>query len=183
MDNITFPKDILIIDFESSLGDSENTEPVQFGAVLLDKTTLQEKKSFVSFIKTDLSLIPPTRLKEKGYVPGKINNSPVASDVARKFMEQFGKDFFISSWAAGLDRMLFRKLMSSAGIPHSEFDYHIYDLWPVAYTYLLQKGYAGSWRSEEMFKEFGLSSRGIHDALDDCRRAAQILREIIKPNI
>jgi len=182
MNEITFPKDILIIDFESSLGDSENTEPVQLGAILLDKTTLEEKKSFTSFIKTDLSLIPPGRLKEKGYIPEKINNAPTASDVAKKFIEQFGRNFFISSWAAGLDRILFRKLMSSAGIHYSEFDYHIYDLWPVAYTYLLQNGYTGSWRSEAMFQEFGLPSRGMHDALDDCRHAAQVLRKIVKKN-
>jgi hypothetical protein len=42
--NIIFPKDLLIIDFESTLGDSEKTEPAQFGAILLDKSTLKEKK-------------------------------------------------------------------------------------------------------------------------------------------
>jgi len=177
--NIIFPKDILIIDFESSLGDSEKTEPVQFGAILLDKTTLEEKKSFVSFIRADLSDVPPERLIEKGYDSEKILNAPTAPEVARKFVELFGKDYFISSWVAGLDRTLFRKLMSSAGIHHSEFDYHIYDLWPIAYTYLLERGYKGSWRSEAMFQEFGLPPRGVHDALEDCRYAAQVLRKIL----
>lgn len=177
--NFSFPKDILIIDFESSLGDSENTEPVQFGAILLDKATLKEKKNFVSFIKADLSNVSPERIIEKGYDPKKIINAPTSAKVAKKFTKQFGKDYFISSWAAGLDMILFRKLMSSAKINFSEFDYHVYDLWPIAFTDLLEKGYKGSWRSEAMFKEFGLPSRNIHDALEDCRHAAQVLRKII----
>lgn len=177
--DIIFPKDILIIDFESSLGDSEKTEPVQFGAVLLDKSTLEEKKNFVSFIQTDLSNVPPERVIEKGYDSKKIINAPTTAEVARKFIKQFGKDYFISSWAANLDMILFRKLISSAEINFSEFDYHVYDLWPVAFTYLLKKGYKGSWRSEAMFQEFGLPSRNIHNALEDCRHAAQVLRKII----
>jgi hypothetical protein len=79
----------------------------------------------------------------------------------------------------GLDMILFRKLLSSAKINFSEFDYHIYDLWPIAYTYLLEHGYQGSWRSEAMFQEFGLPPRGTHDALEDCRHEAMVLRKIL----
>jgi DNA polymerase III epsilon subunit-like protein len=177
--NITFPKDILIIDFESSLGDFEKTEPVQIGAVLLDKTTLEEKKSFTSFIKTDLANVSSERLAKKGFNQEKILKAPPALEVAKEFIKLLGKDYFISFWVADLDRRLFKKLMFSAGINDSEFDYHIYDLWPVAYTYLLERGYKGSYESEYMFQEFGLPPREIHDALEDCRYAAQVLRKIL----
>jgi len=177
---IAFPKDLLIIDFKPTLGDSEETKPAQFGAILLDRVTLKEKKSFVSFIKTDLSIIPKEKLIKKGFTPEKFANAPISSEVAKKFIDEFGKDYFIASWAAGLDMILFRKLISSTKIKFSEFDYHVYDLWPVAYTHLLRKGYKGSWRSEAMFKEFGLPSREIHDALEDCSYAAQVLRKIMK---
>ena len=43
-----FPKDILIIDFEGL------KEPVQVGAILLDKDTLEERDSYSSYIFTDL---------------------------------------------------------------------------------------------------------------------------------
>ncbi|MBI5621653.1 3'-5' exonuclease [Candidatus Falkowbacteria bacterium] len=177
---LAFPKDLLIIDFEASLGDAPNTEPVQLGAVLLDKTTLAEKKNFVSWIRADLSSVPPEKLAKKGFDPETILNAPTASEVAGKFVECFGKDYFLASWAAGLDWALFKGLMRSADISPKEFDYHVYDLWPVAYTYLLERGYAGSWRSEVMFQEFGLPSRGAHDALEDCRHAAQVLRKILE---
>ena len=176
---ILFPKDLLIIDFEPTLGDSPKTQPAQFGAILLDRATLAEKKSFVSFIKTDLSVIPKARLIQKGFTPEKFAQAPTLAEVAALFIAQLGKDYFISSWAAGLDMILFRQLLSAAKIEFSEFDYHVYDLWPVAYTYLLEHGYTGSWRSEAMFQAFGLPSRGTHDALEDCRHAAQVLRKIM----
>lgn len=179
--NIAFPKDILIIDFESTLGDnSEKNKPAQFAAILLDKNSLKEKESFTSFIKTDLSTIPPQRLSAKGFTSENFDNAPSAHEVVNKFIKLFGKDYFISSWVANLDIKLFEKLISSANISFSEFDYHIYDIWPVAYTYLLQHGYTGSFRSEDIFQYFGLQKRGKHDALEDCRYAADVLRKIMK---
>jgi DNA polymerase III epsilon subunit-like protein len=175
---IIFPKDILIIDFESSSEDAETSIPVQLGAVLLDKNTLAEKKSFTSFIKTDLSLIPESRMTKKTYSAEKIHASPTMGEVARQFIDLFDKDYFISSWAANLDSRLFKILIKSAGFSFAEFDYHIYDIWPVAYTFLLNQGYTGPWESEHMFHEFGLPSRGVHDALEDCRCEAEILRII-----
>lgn len=178
--NIIFPKDLLIIDFESTLGDTEKTEPTQFGAILLDKSTLEEKKSFVSFIQTDLSIMPKEKLIKKGFTPEKFANAPSTSEVVKKFIKEFGKDYFITSWVAGLDMILFRKLLSSAKVNFSEFDYHVYDLWPIAFSYLLEKGYKGSWRSEAIFQEFGLPPRNIHDALEDCRHAAKVLRKMME---
>jgi len=34
-------------------------------------------------------------------------------------------------------------------------------------------------RSEEIFQEFGAKPRGLHDALEDCRIAADVLRKIV----
>ncbi len=174
-----FPKDLLIIDFEGTLDDFETTEPAQFGAILLDRATLAEKKSFESFIKCDLSTIPKETLIKQDFTEEKFKDAPTSSELAKKFVKEFGKDYFISSWAASLDIRLFIKLMSSAKINFAEFDYHVYDLWPIAYSYLLEKGYKGSWRSEAIFQEFGLPLRGTHDALEDCRHAAEVLRQIM----
>lgn len=176
---VVFPKDILVIDFEF-IEYSDKTEPAQFGAILLDKSTLKEKKSFVSFIQNDLSRVPKEILIKKGFTKEKFASAPTPPEIVEKIIKEFGKDYFISSWAANMDMQLFQKLLASAKIPFSEFDYHIFDLWPVAYTYLLRKGYKGSWRSEAMFQELGLPPRGIHDALEDCRHAAQVLRKIIE---
>ena len=175
---IKFPKDLVIVDFEFSHRDLEKAKPLQIGALRLDSKTLAEKDSFVSYIYQDLSDALPACLQKNGINPEKLAGAPSEAEVAMKFVEQFGKDFIFCSWVAEADRALFRKLMISAGINPSEFDYHVYDLWPVVYTYLLGRGYEGSMRSDEMFEAFGLSERGEHDALEDCRYAASVLGQI-----
>jgi DNA polymerase III epsilon subunit-like protein len=177
---ITFPKDILIIDIESSNKDLEKAEPLQIGAVLLDKDTLKEKTSFVSYIINDLSKASPQTLEINGITLEKLNGAPSINQVTNKFVEVFGKDFIFSGWVCEKDRAIFRKMMVSSDINPSDFDFHIYDIWPIAYTYLLQRGYKGSMNSEEMFQEFGLPARGHHDALEDCRFIAIILRKILE---
>lgn len=174
-----FSKDILIIDFEAFFGGSEDdAEPFQVGAVLLDKKTLEEKESFSSFIQPDFSEVPKEWFIKKGYDPGLLTNAPAISVVANEFIDLFGKEYFISSWTTALDRALFKKLMASINISLIDFDYHVYDLWPVAYTHLLKRGYKGPWRSEAIFSEFDLPPRSTHDALEDCRYAAEVLRKI-----
>lgn len=175
-----FPKDIVIIDFESSHPDLEKTKPLQFAAIRLDRVTLEEKQSFRTYIRIDLHDVTPQRLLDKGIDPADLEKAPTSREVAQAFAEKFGKDFLLSSWAANLDSTLFRRMMVDGGINPSEFDYHIFDLWPVAYTYLLKQGYTGSLRSEPMFQELGLPPRGAHDALEDCRHAAEVMRMLLK---
>ena len=177
--NIIFPKDIVIIDFESSHGmGATNNQPVQLGAILLDRQTLAEKDSFTTIIRADMSDVPVEWIMKKGYDLEKIAAAPTSAEAAQQFVQKFGKDYFLAAWVAGGDRELFRMMMQSANIPISDFDFHYYDIWPVAYTYLLGEGYKGSANSEEMFRTFGLPPRGTHDALEDCRLAAEVLRKI-----
>ena len=179
--SIIFPKDIVVIDFETSHGvDSLKTQPVQFAAIRLDRVTLEEKASFTSFIRADMSDAPPEFILKKGYDLDKIAESPTAAETMNKFVSEFGKDYFLSAWVVGGDRELFRGMARAAGMDVYDFDFHYYDIWPLAYTYLLERGYKGSTGSEEMFREFGLPPRGFHDALEDCRMAAEVLRKIVQ---
>ena len=59
------------------------------------------------------------------------------------------------------------------------YDYHHIDVWTLAYTYLCEQGHPEVVRSEETFRLFGQDARGAHNALDDCRRTAEVLRAII----
>ncbi len=166
-----FAKDILFIDFEGRF------EPTQIGAILLDKETLAEKDSFSTYIYTDLQgRVSPT----SGITQEMLEGAPLPAEVGKMLYKKFGNDFFLGSWAANLDITHFEKIMSLAGYSVWEtFDYHILDIWPIAYVYLLKQGYTGGVRSEEMFREFGMPPRGSHDALEDCRIAADILRKIV----
>ncbi len=177
---ISFPKDLLVVDFESSNKDLEKAEPLQIGAVLLDKDTLEEKSFFKSFIYNDLINASPETLAINGITSEKLKDAPSQKQVAEEFLKIFGVNFTFAGWVCEKDRALFRKMMISANINPSDFDFRVYDIWVLAFTYLLKNGYNNKPNSEEMFQTFGLPARGCHDALEDCRYAADVLRKILK---
>lgn len=165
-----FPKDILIIDFEGL------QEPVQVGAVLLDKDTLEEKKQFVSYIWADLQ----GAVKQyTGISQATLEGAPTQAEVGRQLRIEFGVDVTIATWVAVNDMRHFAGLMEAACMNMKEYDYHVIDLWTAGYLHLLARGYKGGMRSEEMFRAFGAAPRGLHDALEDCRIAAEVLRTVI----
>lgn len=174
---MTFPKDILIIDFEGQ------KHPVQIGAILLDKETLEEKDSFVSYIYTDLEGLI---VKKSGITQEMINDAPKPAEIGKMVYKKFGSDIFLASFVQNLDITHFRNIMATAGIDFIEaptdfkkYDFHILDIWPAAYIHALKNGYVGGTGSEELFQYFGAKPRGLHDALEDCRITADVLRKIV----
>ncbi|MDP4001062.1 MAG: exonuclease domain-containing protein [bacterium] len=172
-----FAKDILIIDFEG------RKHPVQIGAVLLDKETLEEKDSFVSYIYADLEGVP---VKKSGITQEMINDAPRPTGVGKMVYEKFGSDIFLASFVQNLDIAHFRTMMAAAKIDFMEsdtsfkkYDFHILDIWPAAYIHALKNGYTGGTGSEELFQYFGAKPRGLHNALEDCRITADVLRKIV----
>ncbi len=174
-----FEKDILLIDFETTDIDPLVAEPIQLAAILLDKETLEEKNSFSSFISADLSYASSEALKINGITQEMLASAPSPKEVAQSFIDKFGFEPILSSWVEFLDRRMLEKLLASVDVSITKYDYHYLDLWPIAYTYLLKNGYSGSTRSESMFTAFQLTPRGNHDALEDCRKAAEVFRKIM----
>ncbi len=173
-------KDILLIDFETTDIDPLKAKPVQLAAVLLDKSDLQEKANFATFIKQDLSDANPQALAINGITEKHLESAPSQDEVIKKFIEKFGSNIMLCSWVQFLDRAMLFKMLADAKLDYRIYDYYHYlDLWPVSYIYLAKQGYAGEINSESMFKAFGLASRKQHDALEDCRMAAEILRKIL----
>jgi DNA polymerase III epsilon subunit-like protein len=172
-----FQKDLLLIDFEG------NKDPVQVGAILLDKETLEEKDSFSSYIYTDLK---GGVVQRSGITQEMVNQAPKQAEVGKMLYDKFGANVFIASWVQNLDITHFTKLMSAAGIDFvegrtdfKEYDFHILDIWPLAYVHAMRQGYTGGVYSEELFQYFGAKPRGLHNALEDCRITADILRKIV----
>ena len=65
------------------------------------------------------------------------------------------------------------------GVDFMEYDYHILDIWPIIYVFFVRQGKGDIYRSEQTFREFGLPARKSHDALEDCRHTAEVLRKIV----
>ncbi len=175
---MTFPKDILLIDFETTGDNLIESDPIQIGAVLLDKNTLEEKIVFNSYIHADLSKVDPEFIKEWHIPVDKVAAAPNVTDIAKTLLDKFGNNVILASWCQSLDGAMLRKIFRLAEMKYP-FDYHFLDLWPVTYIYLLQHDYKGSMDSDEMFAWFGVPKRDAHDALEDCEIEASVLRKII----
>jgi DNA polymerase III epsilon subunit-like protein len=170
--HIPFHKNILIIDFEGV------DHPIQIGAVLLDKETLEEKDYFVSYIHAHLD---GSKKSKSGITQEMIDDAPTQAEVGKLVYERFGSDICLASFVQNLDVIHLQTLLSAAGIHFKEagYDYHVLDIWPLAYVYLLKQGYVGGIWSEEIFQAFDAKPRGFHDALEDCRITADVLRKIV----
>lgn len=171
-----FSKDILLIDFETTGLDLEKSLPIQLGAVLLDKESLDEKDSFLSFIKQDLADMNPEAAKIHGITDEKLKDAPTPKQVIEKFLTQFGTDFYLASWNEMLDHTMMAKLLKEIDKDIYTHDYHYLDVWSLAYLHLAKQGKGDVIRSEPTFQHFGLPPRKTHDALEDCRHTAEVLR-------
>ncbi len=173
-----FAKDILVIDFESTGLDPADHDPTQLGAILLDKITLKEKKHYSSYIAADLTKASSEALKVSGMTPDKLKGAPDAREVIKEFISEFGTDVFLASWNSILDRGLLDKMLRAIGQDIFIYDYHYLDIWPICYMHLARNGQGDKIRGDATFAAIGLAPRDSHDALEDCRYAAEALRAI-----
>ena len=176
-----FLKDILLIDFETTDIDFVKAEPIAFGAVLLDRKTLEEKKSFQTLIAADLSSQNPESAKIHGITQEKLTGAPDQATAIKQIIETFGTDVLLASWVQSLDHRMLEKMLIAADLPMATYDFHYLDLWPAAYLYLVKKGTeVVSIHSQQMIEALGIIRTGeFHDALNDCRIAAEALRKMM----
>ncbi len=177
-----FLKDLLIIDFEATGAQPSIDQPIQLAAILLDKETLQEKKSFSTKIKADLSITTDDEVKEiiSGFSQTDLDAAPTKAETAKMFVDTFGlNDYLLSAWVMNLDDRYMEKVLTEGGYNFDELDYHKMDLFPIVYTYLVKSGYTGGIRTKNIYSYFGVERGAQHDALEDCRISAEILRKVM----
>jgi len=173
-----FSKDILLIDFETTGLDLKKSLPIQLGAVLLDKQTLAEKDYFLSFIKQDLSDMPEESAKVHGITEEHLKDAPLPNEVIASFLDQFGVEVYLASWNEMLDHTMLSKMLDGVGKDIYIHDYHFFDVWSLAYMHMVRLDRGDIVRSEQTFQYFGLPSRSAHNALEDCRHTAEVLRKV-----
>lgn len=182
-----FNKDLLLLDIEATGIDVTKHEMIQLAAVLLDKKTLKEKKSFNMFIK-------PSRWNKRSAEAMAVNNiawdqlkgAPSLKTVLQKFNRTFGKDVIPTTYGGNLDIIFLPAAYRAAGMKYP-FEYHTFNMWPLCYTYMAKKNRL---KNRKRFVGFSLEDigdylkvprlPGRHDALVDCRYEADVLRALLK---
>jgi DNA polymerase III epsilon subunit-like protein len=188
-----FPKDILLIDYETSgFNPDEGHEPLQLACVRLDRHTLDEKAAFETKIRPET---PEKASPEALIVTGfdlestEFTEAPAAAEVFESFestlMYPRERDkpwfkFTLCAHNGQFDMQFHRLLLSRAGQDRDRHGYHILDTWAVA-MFMAGCGYVRgkSFKLSSLAAQLGVGTQAdVHDALEDVRLTADVLRKL-----
>lgn len=181
-----FNKDLLILDVEATGADFTKYELIQIGAILLDRKTLKEKKSFESFIKPKRwNNREPEAMAVNRIEWANVKDAPSLKSILQKFQRTFGTEVIIAPYGTILDTAYLRLGYKQCKMKYP-FDYHVYDIWPLVYTYMAKhkllknKSRFSGFKLEDAARHFGIKSpEDRHTALADCRLEAEVLRNVL----
>ncbi len=178
-----FIKDIVVVDFENTDFDIEKAEPIQIGVLVLDKDTLEEKQSYVSWIKPvqvinkELKGLKWANISDDDI--NQINKARPLVEVVEEMFKILPDQYIFCAWNATFDFYLWNRLLKS--VNKKRIAAQILDLWTMAYIDLLNDDkYEGNYGSESVFQYFGAEPRKKHDGLEDCRLEAMLLKKLLE---
>ena len=189
---VTFPKDLLFIDLESTgLLSNPDARVIQIAGILLDKHSLDEVDSFQSKVwisKAYWQRATPTALKIHKIPFEELEDQDTWAIVWPKFIKHFKKykyDVYGQN-IYGFDIPMIKRMNQAY---HSTYTWsrdkdsgtREIDLWPFFFCsgLLLDHQYARGYASlRGMAKHFHIDIGKKHDALEDCRVTAEILRRV-----
>src|SRR5260370_144096 len=134
--NTPFPKDLLVLDLETTGTDPSLHSTIEIGAVLLDRHSLQEIKAWSAVIKRQESNgTNPYSMALHGRSLENINTTGKdARKAVEEFFNEFGTDYLLAGWNIGFDVQFFRALLRHTGYidAFDAIDYHRLDVWSLA---------------------------------------------------
>ncbi len=191
-----FPRHLLIIDTETT-GLIEGVQPgyhtvIQLAGILIDKDTLQERESFCSYVRTSKrqwERSTKSALRTHGIRFEDVEDAETWKEVTRIFRYTFSyHDYDITGQNVKQFDIPVLDQMSNG---HLDWLFcfkdnkggrrRVIDLWDFficAGTFLKQP-YAKKYASlRSMAKYFDIRASEHHDALEDCRITAEVLRRV-----
>lgn len=188
-----FPYDIILIDTETTgLRTRDGFEAIQIAAVRLDGTSLAEKAFFESLIKPKRpEKWSEASAKVHGLKLENLKDAPEAKEVADGFLKSMyapdeqdkrAQVAMLAAHNAKFDWDFFSLLLEDAGYNGDACGYHILDTWTLA---VASKGCEEitdrrGFSLQPLVEHFKIPRREKHDALDDVRATAEVLRNIRK---
>lgn len=174
-----FARDILLIDLETTGPDPSKDFPIQLSAILLDKDNLLEKGSFNSYIKYSFSQTTNDRVAQTlGISKENWMRAPSLKTVITSFNNTFPYNVTIASQNL-VNVNFLKESFRKSGIPY-EYDYHVLELWTLAYVFLSKLNMKKIPTAETIGTYFKLQRTKERDALANCRFLGEILRKLVK---
>lgn len=183
-----FKKDLLLFDLECTGLDVTKHEIIQIAAILLDKKTLKEKKSFTSYIKPKRwAKRDPEAMAVNNITWDQVKDAPSMEAVLKKFNRTFGSDVTPTMYGGNLDIVFFPAAYRSVKMKYPFTVQYTFNLWPLCYFYMAK---TKQLKNPNKFAGFTLEDVGNslkvskaenrHEALADCKYEADILRGLAK---
>lgn len=181
-----FNKDLLVFDLEATGLDFRKHEIIQIGCVRLDRDTLEEVDSWMSYVRpTHWENADPESLAVNHITWEQLEDAPSAAEMLSVMTTRFSpKDVLLSGYNLIFDVPFLKATFWSQELPYA-YDYHAFDIFPMVYWYL---NTIGALPKPEKFVGFNLSdatralgieASGFHDALVDARVTAEIIRKLM----
>ena len=183
--SLPFDRDLLVFDVETTGPNPRVHQIVSIGALLLDRTTLNELKSMstlVQLLPKALAQADSKAMQIHGLTPGQLEAAPTPGEVITRFLDSFGIDFYFCGWNVCFDTQFLRALFEQAGRlqDFDAFQYHRLDLWSLLELAWLRGVIPAPPESlSSICRVFGIERQQVHDALEDACISAQILRKTL----
>lgn len=180
-----FDRDLLVFDVETTGINPRVHQIVSIGALLIDRTTLDTVKSMSTLVQLTpeaFAQASPTAMQIHGLTLGQLEAAPTPAEVVTQFLDTFGADFYFCGWNVCFDTQFLRALFDQAGhLP--DFDalpYHRLDLWGLLQLAWLRGVILAPPDSLSIACGlFGIPRPSVHDAMEDARVTALILRKAL----
>jgi DNA polymerase-3 subunit alpha (Gram-positive type) len=179
-----FPKDLFVLDLETTGADPALHSTIDIGAVLLEKSSLDELRSWSALIKRqETNETEAYAMSLHGRSQEELQEARDPEEAVKEFLSVFGTDYILTGWNIGFDVQFFRALLRRTGYigAFNEIDYHRLDVWSTA-QFLKSIGWLKSDISSlsGLCKDLDLPRSQCHTGLEDARSTATVLRRLVE---
>lgn len=175
-----FLNDILVLDFETDGINPAALSPLQIGAVLLDKNTLQTKSEFVAYCKPGNSEWSAEAERTHGLsIEFLMKRGDNVSKVFNDFEKAFDfNDITVASWNM-FDVQILRRFL---GVEKYRGLYKFIELWSYTYPFLIMNMTVldkdRRHGLDTLADFFEIKRHEKHDALQDAKIEAEIFQKV-----
>ena len=171
-------KPIVVVDVETTGLDPNEDTMVQIAACTLDNEAGAQGRSFMTYVRPGRPISPAAEAVH-GLSLEHLRTAPTLNSALRKFDDYVPAGAILCGHNIAFDAAFLRAAYASVGLAYP-FDYHILDVWSVAFFVLeTQRISLTSYNLSALCDFYGIPRQNKHDALEDAQATASILRRML----
>ena len=168
---------VIVVDVETTGTDPDKDAVVQIAACRLSGTGQLEDPPFMTYVRPTCQISAGAQAIH-GLSMDDLQDAPSLDEAIQEFNTYAQPGAVLCGHNVAFDAAFLRAAYASAGVDYP-FDYHILDVWSVAFFLLeTQRINLRSLNLSVLCELYGIPRSSTHDALEDVRATASILRNM-----